>query len=106
MAKYNDLYEKYQQEIETLKQYKAWADEARAAIDAHDGKDVDWRDDLAVADHQLTGQALYQKWQDLADNYQIAADKLSQDIDAEYHEVPFAKPRQQGIEKFWELTGL
>ena len=36
----------------------------------------------------------------------LAMQELTQDIDNEYSAVPYGKPAQQGIEKFWELAGL
>ena len=106
MAKYNELLEKYQADIARLRKYKAWASEALAACEEHDAKEVDWSDELAVADHHLAGSELAEKWQDASQNFQIEAEKLTQDIDAEYQDVPFSAPRNQGIEKFWELAGL
>ena len=40
------------------------------------------------------------------DNWTVAVSRLMQDIEQEYDDVPFEKPRQQGIERFWELANI
>lgn len=104
--KYQDLTEQYSGDIEKIRSLKAAVQAALDKVNAHDKANIDWSDDLAVSDHQEDGQDLYRQWQELSDVLNIECEKLTQDIEAEYSEVPFAKSRRQGIEKFWELVGI
>lgn len=106
MAKYNELVAKYASDIEKLKALKIEADAALDIAKAHDKKEIDWADDMAVVDYYIAGEELFQKWSRLQQNYQIECERLSQDIEMEYWDVPFSKPRNQGIDKFWELSGI
>jgi hypothetical protein len=91
--KYEELVEKYQAEINRIKDLKA---RAVAALQAANDCKGDWFD----------CERLHQAWVDADLDYQIEVDRLHQDIEVEYWDVPFDRPRKQGIEKFWELAGI
>ena len=95
--KYQQLVEKYAKEIASLKAAKAKADEAKKrcnAFEAESDDDYYYSEQLAhdwdLADREYTGQAA----------------QLNDEIWVEYQDVPFAKARKQGIEKFWEIVNL
>lgn len=102
MAKYHDLVERYAEEIERIKVSKAQyekfsrqADEINPVL--HPEPDLD-----AIARVFELADMAEQAYQDMLNE----RDKLAQDIEAEYWDVPFAKPRQQGIDGFWREAGL
>jgi hypothetical protein len=99
--KYQDLVKKYEVEVAEVRQAKARLDEAKKKFKAFNYDDDD--DDIQRYAHS---EELDHEWQLANQEYQIVASKLTQDIEAEYWDVPFAKARKQGIEKFWELVGI
>ena len=104
MKKYEVLAEKYASQIARIRHLKSLMDEATAKVRDHEKSQVNWQDDEAVADWQRKGEDVYRAWQEADDNYKIECERLSQDIEAEYWDVPFAEPRKQGIARFWEIV--
>lgn len=96
--KYQELVVKYQSEIACLKRAKARLDEAQAKFNSFKPNDN-------IQDYSYS-EELSDEWTEANQAYQIEASRLTQDIEAEYWDVPFAKARKQGIEKFWELAGF
>lgn len=95
MSKYHELIKTYADEIAEIKALKGEYDGLIAKVNAIDPvvhPEPDW-DALDEANE------IYQIMC-------ICYDKLQQDIEAEYYDVPFAKPRQAGIEGFWRESGL
>lgn len=97
--KYQELVKKYQEQITSLKQAKARLDEAQAKFNAFKSD----YDDIQSYSHS---EELSHEWELANQEFQIQASELTRDVDAEYQDVPFAKARKQGIEKFWELAGF
>lgn len=102
MAKYHDLVEQYAEEIRRIKVSKAQYEKLAQQADEinpvmHPEPDYpEIQRAWALADlAENAYQAMMSEW-----------DKLAQDIEAEYWDVPFNKPRQQGIDGFWREAGL
>ena len=98
MAKYNELLEEYKEEIAALKFLKLKLAVAEKALNGNE--------DMGSPMNEEEQQDLAEKCNDAQTNYWIECENLTIDIQAEYHDVPFAKSRNQGIEKFWELAGV
>lgn len=96
--KYQELVKKYAAEIASLKRAKARLDEAQQKFNSFKPGDN-------IQDYSYS-EELSDEWEQANQGYQIEASQLTHDIDAEYWDVPFAKARTQGIEKFWELAGF
>lgn len=102
MSKYHKLVEQYSEEIAAIKTSKALYEKlAREANEINpvlhpepDYPEIARAQELADLAHNAY-QGMMCEW-----------DKLAQDIEAEYWDVPFAKPRQQGIDGFWREAGL
>jgi len=97
--KYQELAEKYQAEIVSLKRAKARLDQAEESFNAFRVTS----DDPIQWDHS---EELSREWEKANRAYQIEVGQLAQDIEAEYNDVPFAKARKQGIEKFWKVADI
>jgi len=96
MAKYNELLEIYDSEIKEIKQMEKRASALLKEIDEIESA-------ASNADEAYWGaQDKYSEWNDLRNNINVLYDRLRQDIDIEYHDVPYAAPRKQGIARFWE----
>lgn len=102
MAKYHDLVKQYADEIAAIKASKAQyerlaceADEVNPVL--HPEPDFD-----AIARACELADLAENAYQGMMSEW----DKLAQDIEAEYWDVPFAKPRQQGVDGFWREAGL
>lgn len=117
MAKYNELLAVWKPEIEKIKKWQAQADELLAKMRMLENEPVDYEtsDDpqkdhenymIFSAHQQHAIEQIYNQWREIDENICIEKERISQDLDAEYAEVPFSKPRQQGISKFWELAGI
>lgn len=117
MAKYHDLVEEYSEQIKSIKAMQKEANALLEKAKAIENQPVEYErsDDpqedyerflAAEADTFFAAQEVYQKWQELDDSIQVERERIAQDLQAEYYDVPFAKPRQQGIERFWELAGI
>lgn len=100
MAKYNELVEKYADDIARIKRLQAQEKEAREKLISFE----------ASANWDNYDHAAFEELQEEAGQFVIGLsvelDKLTQDIEAEYWDVPFAAPRKKGIEKFFEVAGL
>lgn len=96
--KYQELVKKYEAEIASLKRAKTRLDEAQAKFNSFKPNDN-------IQDYSYS-EELSNEWEEANQAYQIEASQMTQDIEAEYWDVPFAKARKQGIEKFWELAGI
>ena len=100
MSKYHKLVKQYAETIKKIKslktEYEALCVEASEAADEQEDP----------ADAFFVAEAIYEKAREV--NYEMvcALDMLTQDIEVEYHDVPFAKPRQAGIDGFWREAGL
>lgn len=98
--KYQELTKKYSEEIARIKRLQAISDEAKKKVDEF--KPSGGWDNY---DHDAF-ENLVNDWQDKQASLHMEYEKLSQDIEAEYWDVPFAKPRNQGIQKFFEEAGI
>lgn len=97
--KYQALVKKYEAEIAEIKKAKSRLDQASASFNTFQvtsDEAIQW----------ARSEELSHEWELANQEYQIVASQLTQDIEAEYWDVPFAKARKQGIEKFWELAGI
>jgi len=102
MAKYHKLVKVYAKEITEIKKLKAEYDELIAKANAikpilH--PEPDW--DALDEQEELFSQA-QEVWEIMC----ICHDKLTQDVQIEYYDVPFRKPREAGIEGFGRESGL
>jgi hypothetical protein len=104
MKKYEELLIKYSKNVDRIRHLKKLADEKLAIYKEHDKKPVDWKDELAVADHEIVGHNLYKDWQTADDDYKIECERMTNNLNEEYSQVPFPKTAEQGIEKFWDLV--
>ncbi len=101
MKKYQQLVQAYSEEISSIKNLQDQEntisqklDEAwEVATDAGDGYDPE----VVELEGQLS--AVFQA-------LQSETSALSHEIEIEYWEVPFAKPRKQGIGRFFEVAGI
>lgn len=100
MAKYNELLGKYAEDIERIKDAKRQMEEARQKYDEFAASQTYENYDYA------TEAELSEAWGQASMAYNELSEYLNRDIDEEYFYVPFSKPRQQGIEKFFELAGI
>jgi len=102
MAKYHDLVKQYAEEIRRIKASKAQYEKL--------AREADEINPVLHPEPDLDAIARAFELADLAENaYQVMMsewEKLAQDIEAEYWDVPFAKPRQQGMDGFWREAGL
>ena len=109
MSKYHKLVRQYRDEINKIKalkaRYETLADKAEKIADEIDfnapgepGREffvaVERADAAMEIAHNAHGDYVY------------ALSMLSEDIEAEYAEVPFSKPRQAGIAGFWREAGI
>jgi len=103
MAKYDQLVTKYADEITEIKtrqqEHTALIDQINALglpilHPEPDYTAIAQLDDLCAQAEQINSDLL------------VACDMLDQDIQAEYHNVPFAGPRQAGIDGFYREAGL
>lgn len=102
MAKYHKLVEKHQAEIGNIKALRAEYESLIEQVNAIDPVVHPEPDFEALA--KLN--ALEEEAHELYEELYAAWDMLSQDIEAEYYNVPYSKPRQQGIDGFWREAGL
>jgi hypothetical protein len=102
MSKYHKLVKFYAKQIAEIKALKAEYDGLVAKVNAIKPV-LHPQPDWAALDEQekLFSQA-EEVWQILC----ICHEKLSMDIQIEYYDVPFKKPRDAGIEGFWRESGL
>lgn len=100
MTKYRHLLDEYAEDIATIKVAQQKEEEARQRYNK-------WVESQTTDNYDYATEAeLAAKWDEEDLNVGILCSKLSQDIEVEYSDVPFAKPRKQGVEKFWELSGI
>ena len=94
MAKYNDLAKEYSKEIEQAKELKA-----------EHGRLVE----------KLNSESAGGKWPSSGTEravdkaygkYVSVMEDIRSDVEAEYAEVPYSQPRQQGIRGFFKKAGL
>lgn len=98
--KYETLVSLYAKEIAECKRLAAIVDTERDAAN-NAGKGIEDEYEAYKASEQAMQS--YSFW---SMEYQAACAALTQQIEDEYCEVPFAKARQQGIDKFFELAGI
>lgn len=105
MAKYNELIKEFSTEIESIKCLNVKEAEINvrlteayeASIGDGDGDDVKYFFSCKAIEDEM-GQVIEVLHSEMSG--------LSHEVEMAYWEVPFAKPRNQGIAKFWELSGL
>ena len=101
MKKYEELQEKYREEIARIKGlmagYLELVTQANAINPVTNPPDFE-----AIARQD----ALFEKATRKYYAWSSALEMLHQDIEAEYHDVPFSKARTQGMARFYELAGL
>lgn len=102
MAKYHDLAAKYAEEIQWIKTSKEQYERLARQADEINPVLHPEPDFVAIAE----ADDLAQRAQQAYDGLMCEWEKLSQDIEAEYWDVPFAKSRDAGIEGFWREVGL
>jgi hypothetical protein len=98
--KYQELVRKYSTEIARIKAMQAKVDEAKRKVNEFEAS-ANWDN----YDHDAF-EDLARDWETKSVDLHIEYEKLSQDIEAEYWDVPFASPRKQGIQKFFEEAGI
>ena len=94
MAKYDDLAKEYSKEIEQAKALKSEHDRLVEKFNS-ESSDGEW----PSRGTERAVEESYSKYVNLVED-------IRTDIEAEYAEVPYAKPRQQGIKKFFKKAGL
>ena len=102
MKKYEELQEKYAKEIARIKASWAQYQKARQEIKDLGEPEMNPPDFVHLAEIEAAcekADGIYQGWAS-------ELEALHQDIEIEYWDVPFAKAREQGIKKFYELAGL
>jgi len=104
MAKYHKLVRAYAEEIEGIRQMYEELDaiskqihELMERICSYEGGSSE---DLGAA------SKLASEYYPLYIEYSDALGKLHADVGCEYADAPFAKAREQGIKRFWELAGI
>ena len=102
MTKYRQLVRKYAIEIDTLKNARKQTAQALAELERIDQDEQERGDDY---DFGRVNKAAF-RWESASNHERGLAMRLQQKIEIEYHDVPYAAPRRQGIEKFWEEAGL
>lgn len=100
MKKYQRLVEQYKKEIEEIRQLKAKANEARDKLNNYENAQT-----FDTYDYEKAAK-MAAKWESITAELHGKMELLTSEIEAEYHDVPFARPRKAGIEKFWELAGI
>lgn len=100
MAKYHNLVKVYKEDIEYIKSLEQTYDTLMKRIGAID---LDSRSDLDTIEEFVS---LHERAKDMADDLLLARYLLSQDIEAEYADVPLHGPRQAGIDGFYREAGL
>ncbi len=104
MAKYNELIVEFSEEIGRIKALNVKQDEISQRLNeayqafaaSCEGEDIGDVDCGAIENEMADNQiALHQ-----------AQESLTHEVDMAYWDVPFAKSRNQGIAKFWELSGI
>jgi len=102
MAKYHKLIEQYAEQIAAIKASRAQYERL--------AREADEINPVLHPEPDLDAIARAFELADLAENaYQGMMsewNKLAQDIEAEYWDIPFSKPRQQGVDGFWREAGL
>ena len=101
MAKYHELVEKYGDEIASIKELRQVYEQRVEEADA-----LSVTDDEYEYQEFMIDDLAYSHSQDAYNEWIIALYELSQDVEAEYCDVPFNKPRKQGMKRFWELAEL
>lgn len=81
MSKYHKLVKQCKNHIDAIKQLRADADAAQEAGDC-------------------------ERWCELDDRANVLIEQLDEIVQAEYENVPYAKPRQAGIAGFWREAGI
>lgn len=102
MKKYKELQEQYQEEIAYIKVIEAEHDTMIAQAEAINPIVHPEPDFEEIARQEGLFKLAHDKYCD----YMVAFENLHNGIEAEYHSVPFARVREQGIKKFYELAGL
>lgn len=98
--KHQELLTKYASEIEAAKAAKAKAEDLRDAALEYDNAT-----DLDDYDH-TEAERLARQWEAASYEYGKLMETLRYNVEVEYHDVPFAKPRQQGISAFFATAEL
>jgi hypothetical protein len=101
--KYDDLANAYAPEAARIMALKAQMDELQDEINEVHAEG--WEEG---AEHEtyFEVEKLEKEWDSVNHKWIRANEKLAKDLDAEYANVPYAKPAQQGINKVLELLGL
>ena len=99
MKKYQQLVKLYENEIEKIKSVKR---RMNALIDVIKKTDNDINNSTLHGRVRLID--LYNQWGNINQEYTSLMADLMGEIEVEYHSVPFAAPRQQGYDKFFELA--
>ena len=99
-TKYERLVRLYAEEIAAIKKMQEGADKSlEDARSARAGIEDEY--EIFVAERQA-----YEAWNAAMYEVHLAKEKLHADIEAEYANVPYSAPREQGITKFYELAGI
>jgi hypothetical protein len=104
MAKYNDLIQEFSQEIESIKALQAKKAEINTRLTKAYGVGIVDGDEAAA--HFFSCEAIADEMSQVLADLHAELACLSHEVEMAYWDVPYAKPRQQGMAKFWELSGL
>ena len=102
MAKklYEQLIEEHKREIEQAKELYAQSKTLYAQ-----GQEV-FNSTEDEVDKYIESESYFNQAATLTYQADSIVSKMAQDVDNAYWNVPFAKAREQGKEKFWKLSGI